>query len=121
MNNKRNYKIILLVCLFAFIFEEINFRVCIFYKLFKIPCVVCGLNRSIKALLKLHIMESIEYNILGIPMALGILMYMILGFFKKPSTVEIFLKEYRTIVIFISIILMIVTWNINIHNPVLYS
>jgi len=120
MKSKGNLRIIAFMCALVLLFNFMNIRICIFYNLFKIPCVGCGLTRSIKELLKLHIMDSIKYNILGIPIFIGIVTYIVLSFLNKTKDVNKVMNKYKVSLICISVILMIITWYINIHNPILY-
>lgn len=120
MKNRGNLKIIVLMCALVLLFDFMNMRICVFYNLFKIPCVGCGLTRSIKELLKLHIGDSIKYNILGIPIFISIVAYIVLSFLNKTKDVDKLMNKYKAVLIFISVILVIITWYININNPMLY-
>ena len=46
---------------------------CPIKKYLHFACPGCGLTRSIRALLNLNLLESIKYNVLGIPVAMGVL------------------------------------------------
>ena len=65
----RIYKIIVLLILFLFYYLIFvcNVRVpCLFKFMFHISCPMCGITRSIKALLDGDILLSLHYNLLGI-------------------------------------------------------
>ena len=105
--------IFLVLILFGFKFN------CPIKTIFHISCPGCGLTRSIKSLLDLHILNSLYYNILGIPLFLFfITSYLLMGIdiVKKRNYFSSFLiklsKYYKLI-----IILLIITFILNnIHK-----
>ena len=114
-------KVIILVFIIAMLLGMLKIRGCIFFNIFGIPCAGCGLTRSIKALLHFKILESIKYNILGIPLCIFGSVYTILYLFKKTSVVDTFLNRHSKVIIFISVAVFILVWTININNPILYK
>ena len=105
--------IFLVLILFGFKFN------CLIKTIFHISCPGCGLTRSITSLLDLHILDSLYYNILGIPLFLFfITSYLLMGIdiVKKRNYFSSFLiklsKYYKLI-----IILLIITFILNnIHK-----
>ena len=63
----------------SLVLNYFNIRICPFYNLFKIPCPGCGLTRSMLALFRLDIKESINANVLGIPL----LIFFLIGNIQK--------------------------------------
>jgi len=104
----------------AFILNVFDIRFCPFFNFFKIPCVGCGLTRSAMCFFNGNLIESIRYNILGIPITVCIIIYIIFFIIKKTDVIDYILLKNQNIIIIISIILIIVTWIININNPILY-
>ena len=117
----KKLKIIALVFVLAMFFTILDIRVCMFFNIFGIPCVGCGLTRAIKALLKFKILESIRYNILGIPICILGITYIILCLFKKDDIIDTFLRKHSKVIILISVVVCILAWIININNPILYT
>lgn len=100
-----------------------NIRICPFFYLFNIPCIGCGLTRSFKYLLKLDIIKSISYNILTIPIIIILLLTLILSIYEeitKKNIIDNLLIKYQKQIIIISIIIFVITFIININNPLLY-
>lgn len=112
-----------LVVPFFLLFYFLNIRICVFYNLFKIPCPGCGLSRAIIQALHLNIIESIKYNVLGIPV-IFFMITLVIGFYydykKQITTFNDFLKKYKLIFITIAIILTTISWIINLNNDLLY-
>ena len=88
---------------------------CIFKRFLHIPCPSCGLTRSIKAILKFNLIESFNYNILGIPVFLFIIfsvIFLIIDIIRNDDkyikNVFIFFGKYGLFIILLLIISMIV-------------
>lgn len=119
--NRNNYIIeIALILGLTFIFSILNIRICPFFYLFNIPCPGCGLTRSITFLLKGNIIESIKYNILGIPLVVCCTIYFIFSILKREYLIDRFLINRKKLIIIIIIITFIIVQLINIFNPRLY-
>lgn len=125
MNNKMKeffYFNIILVILIAltYIFK---IRICIFYNIFKIPCVGCGLSRGVISILNLDIQSALRYNFLSL---IIFITYIIVGIWyvydkkKNINSLEKFILKYKKIIIILTIILVIIGWIVNINNPLLY-
>lgn len=90
---------------------------CLFKKLTSIPCPACGLTRAFLELLKGNIISSFSYNILAVPVLIGMLVSMWLimeGFFKNqdlffPKMFSFFQKYYPFI-----FVLLFISWIVNI-------
>lgn len=104
----------------SLILNSFNIRVCIFYHLFKIPCPGCGLTRGFIELSHFHILKSLRYNILCIPILCFVILYSILFILKKEYLLSDFLNEHKAIIIALCSLLMIIVFIININNPLLY-
>lgn len=97
-----------------------NIRVCPFYFLFKIPCPGCGLSRGFIELFKLNFLGAVRYNILTIPLFLFLVFYFVLLLLKKQHLVDDFLKKHKVPVIILAAVLTVITFIINLNNPLLY-
>ena len=88
---------------------------CPIKKYLHFACPGCGLTRSIRALLNLNLLESIKYNLLGIPLVISIIiisMFLIKDIINNTNKVEkkvytIFEKNYKIILIIFVIITII--------------
>lgn len=97
----------------SLVLNYFNIRICPFYNLFKIPCPGCGLTRAMIALMHLDFKGSIEENILGIPLVLGLFLYSLLIIGNKEEKINIYLKKRKRVVIILNIILLGVSYYIN--------
>lgn len=116
MRKKLEYLIIIFIGSVSAILNYFGIRSCVFFNLTGCPCPGCGLTRSIINVFKLNIKKSISYNILGIPVLIFIISYI---FFRKK--LEIILKKYQKIIIPLIVILVIISWCINLQNKLLYE
>lgn len=105
-------KEIFLVLGLAFILSIFNIRFCPFFYIFKIPCPGCGLTRAFKLLIKGKIIQSLKFNILPIP-----ILIIVLSFILCPNFIK---KINNKIIFFLGFVLMIISFIINIFNPMLY-
>lgn len=112
----------LLLCFLILIFYHV--RICLFYNLFHIPCVGCGLTRAFESIIfKQDIVSSFKYNVLALPLLVIAIIYLIWtikDYIKKDNTLKIFLDKYKIIIIGISFLITIIVWIINLCNPLLY-
>ena len=78
-------------------------------------CPGCGLTRSIRVHLNLNLLESIKYNVLGIPLVISIIIisiFLIKDIINNTNNVEkkvykFFEKNYKIILIILVIITII--------------
>lgn len=107
------------IILIFLIYPEINIP-CIFKKIFHLPCPACGITRAFKLIFKLKIIESFSYNILAFPLLLTLIILFIINIIdiilKKKylnKILNIITKNY-----YIIIILLLVSWIINIYRNI---
>lgn len=112
------YSIVLIIGI-ALLLDFFDIRFCPFFHLFNIPCVGCGMTRAIKLIINGNILESLNYNLLPIPLLIVIVLYIILSKYYNLFLIKI-IKKYKKLIIFIAFIIMIIIWIININNPLLY-
>lgn len=119
----KNNKILELILLgvVSILFFTINIRICPFYYLFKIPCPGCGLTRGLFYILKLDFITATKYNVLSVPIAILILMFIIFKIIRKEVYITNVIKENQKLIIAITIIITIVSFVVNINNPLLYN
>ena len=119
---KRIINLIILVMGLLFIgivvLGKINVE-CLFKKMFHISCPGCGLTRSFRAILNLDFVSAFKYNILGIPLFILCIIYIILliidviiGSDKGNKLVLYIFSKYYILIICLFIISMIIN-NIN--------
>ena len=116
----KNLKVILVVIGLAFILNIFDIRFCPFFNIFNIPCPACGLTRAFKLIIQFRFIESLKYNILALPLVIFTFIYIILLITKRIDLLYSFLNKYKTVLIVITIIIMLIVWLININNPRLY-
>ena len=88
---------------------------CPIKKYLHFACPWCGLTRSIRALLNFNLIDSIKYNLLGIPLVISIIIisiFLIKDIINNTNKVEkkvytIFEKNYKIILIILVIITII--------------
>lgn len=93
---------------------------CVFKNIFHFPCPACGMTRAFIAILSLDFKTAISYNILSIPLFLIIIISFIINiidiiFNKKylDKITQLIIKHY-----YIIIILLILSWIINIYQNI---
>ncbi len=89
---------------------------CLFKKYLHIPCPGCGLTRSFKAIFKLDFINAFKYNILGIPLFISILLFLItyiISFIFKKDYINKLFKFYTKYSLII-IIFILISWIYNI-------
>ena len=112
MNRIKN-GIILIILISFLCFVAIVPVTCIIKSVTGIYCPACGMTRSFEAILHLHFLDSLWYNILGIPLFIFIIFSLIMlikdfmqnKFVYIPNLLNFFGKHY----IFIIILLLIST------------
>ena len=93
---------------------------CIFKKTFHIPCPSCGTTRAFNSILKLNINNAISYNLLSIPLFIILILIFIMTIVDLKSNktylnkiINLITKNY-----YIIILLLIISWIINIINNI---
>lgn len=104
----------------ALVLNYLNIIVCPFYNIIHIPCPGCGLSRAFNEILHLNFYASIQYNILGLPILLFVVFYLIATILGSEHYIKSFLLKHKKIVIFFIALICIVVEIINIRNPLLY-
>lgn len=124
---KENFKIFVFVLLVILIINFLNIRVCVFYNIFGIPCPACGMTRAFNRIFMLKFKESFDYNLLGVPLFIIINSYLIINFYsiiKNTDQINIyfedFFQKYRTALIIVSAVIVMLNWIRNLYNPLLY-
>lgn len=118
---KTNLIIIIIIGIYLIFIKIFNIRICLIYNLFHVPCPACGLTRSFFALLNGDIQLSFKYNILTIPIIIFFTFYFIFSFvddINNTNKLENFFKKYKFLIIPITIILVIISWSLNIYNAI---
>lgn len=111
------------ILLIIYLFYLNNFRVCLIYNIFHIPCPGCGLSRSTLYLLKGNFIKSLEYNILTIPLILFFIIgsiWSIIDIIIGENSLNIFLSKHKILLIVLCSIFAIVSLVKNLLNPLLY-
>ena len=67
-----------LFCLLCIITKFVSFPLCIIKNLFGFSCPGCGLTRGFISILKLDFKSATQYNVLSIPLFVGIVSYALL-------------------------------------------
>ncbi len=110
------YVFLILIFLFC-----LKFKIpCLSKTIFHIPCPACGLTRAFKCILKLQIISSFHYSIIGLPLFLIFLIILIVDIFDL-----IFKKEHLTKILkfitnhyFLIIIILLFSWFINLYRGI---
>ena len=114
------FNIILIILIIITYFFKI--RICIFYNIFKIPCVGCGLSRGVISILKFDILSAIRYNFLSIIiffLYILVILWCIYDKIKKVDTQQQFITKNKKVIIILAIILVVIGWIVNINNLIL--
>ena len=115
-----NKKIFMILIGLSFLLFILKIRICPFFNLFHIPCPGCGLTRSMILLFQGKWLESIRYNVLGIPLFVCCLIYLVAFIIKKNKYIDEFLFIHYHMVIVITTLIMIMVELINMNNVLLY-
>lgn len=119
ININRLCKVIVLVILLLFYyFVRIKGIVipCLFRNIFHMYCPMCGLTRSIMALLDGNIILSLRYNLLGIVLFLFIVINILLLVYDIIFNKKIIEYIYRIIGKYYILIIVILIINMIINN-----
>lgn len=111
--------VIFLLLGIALILNKYNIRLCPFFNLFKIPCPGCGMTRAVKLIFQGKFLDSFKYNILALPLIIALIIYVILYIIFRDK-LKALVNKYRSILITIAVIIMLISWIININNKLLY-
>lgn len=110
---------ILAFLLILFLSHTLKYE-CVFRKYFDFRCAGCGITRSFNELIHFHILESLYYNILTIPIIGSFIYYIYLNVKDiKNHTNDTFKtlikiwKKYYMIIIIIILITMLIN---NVHQ-----
>ena len=115
-----NKKIIIILLGLSLLLFMLDIRICPFFNLLHIPCPACGLTRAFVLFMQGRFIESIQYNILIIPIILGSIIYGIILLINKKKVFDDFLLKHQRLFICLALIMMIITEFININNDLLY-
>ena len=89
-----------------------NVSLCLVKNIFGISCFGCGLTRGFICILELDFKKATQYNVLSIPLFIGILLYMMLVFidiiFSKDYVewLEKILSKKYMLAVYISILII---------------
>ena len=110
---KRIYKVIVLLILLLFYYlvfiKNISIP-CLFKSAFHISCPMCGLTRSILALLSFNIGLSFYYNVFGIVVFMLFIVFILLLLFDiifNKNKIELFFNKIGRFYIVIIVMLMV--------------
>lgn len=120
---KKNKILILLsylgLILIFLLYTKLNIS-CLFKNMFNLPCPSCGMTRAFIAILSLKFQKAIYYNILSIPLFLILIIIFLTNLIdiiynKKylDKIIKLIIKNY-----YIIIILLIISWIINIYKHI---
>lgn len=116
-----NIVIILLGIVFTYIIVSgvINFN-CYFKTLFGIRCPGCGLTRSFRAILNFDFGLAFNYNILGIPLFIILIIITISlivdTIYNRNKTIEYIFEFFRKYYIIILLFIIVTTIINNVHG-----
>lgn len=118
----KNGILLILVGISLFMIFHFSLRPeCLFKKMTSIPCPACGLTRAYLEILKGNIIQSFSYNILAVPLFIGMLIsiwLIIEGFFKNQdlffSKMFSFFQKYDKFILF----LLLISWILNIMRQI---
>ena len=82
MKDKNIIKILAISGIFLPFFVFIYDIKCVFKTIFHIPCISCGLTRAFICIIHFDFINAIKYNVLSIPIFLGILLFYLLFVLK---------------------------------------
>lgn len=118
--DKNTARLLFMLAAAAFILHFMGIRVCPVYNLLHIPCPGCGITRASLLLLQGRVRESLRYNILPIPLAVLLLGYCTACMAGHKQTLDRLLQKYSLPLIIISGAAMLIVWQINRENILLY-
>lgn len=119
---KRVINLLILTTVIIFVWLMVSCTIhysCIFKRIFNICCPGCGLTRSFRCILNFDFIRAIKYNILGIPLFICSVIFIIIIIVDIIKNNDIGIKSimkifnnYYLIIIFILVITAIIN-NIN--------
>lgn len=119
---KRVINLLILTTVIIFVWLMVSGTIhysCIFKRIFNICCPGCGLTRSFRCILNFDFIRAIKYNILGIPLFICSVIFIIIIIVDIIKNNDIGIKSimkifnnYYLIIIFILVITAIIN-NIN--------
>ena len=118
-NNHRLYSLagaVFLFLLFFLLTEIVNgHSLCLFYNVFKIKCIGCGMTRAFISILYFDFADAVNYNLFSIPLFFGIVFYcalltvdILLGKELITSFESILSKKYMYPVYFVLFLTLII-------------
>ncbi len=126
-NSLRSIGVGFLLFVVLYILTKIfNCSLCPIKNLFGISCPGCGLTRAFICILKLDVVSAINYNILSIPLFLGICIYIIMLMFDVLLNTNIIRKTERFLLkkymypIYVIILFLSMYINTLLHSNVCY-
>lgn len=124
MRYLKQFFLINLVVLFVVILSNLfDFRLCVIYNIFKIPCPGCGMTRSFILMLKGDFVQALKYSIISPLIILLYIIVIIWNFFDYKTNKNTFMKytnKYKMIIIIVFAIIALIQWVINLNNSILY-
>lgn len=124
MKYLKNFIFINLIVLLLVILSSLfDFRICLIFNIFKIPCPGCGISRSFISLLKGDFLGSLQYNMMLpiiLVLYLTIIVWNIVDYKSKKDSFIKFTNKFKIPIIILFSILAIIQWVINLNNPLLY-
>lgn len=122
MKRFKSIFIIISILLIYLAIFKLNFRwECVFKKIFHISCPGCGLTRSFRCIFNLDLIGSIRYNILGIPIFIGIVISILIllkDIIRNENTLYKYIYNIVNKYYILIFILLIITMIINNINGV---
>lgn len=91
-NRSKNICILTILILFLFMIELIPVT-CIFKTVTGISCPACGMTRAFHAIMQLHLYEAFAFNILAIPVFIGIILAVVRLLYEIATNQYIFIPR----------------------------
>lgn len=89
---------------------------CLFKHIFNINCPACGLTRSFYAILDLNFINALNYNILGIPLFISIILIYIIYFIDLITKKDNLIRLYNKMIKYYHIIILVLILNTILNN-----
>ena len=115
----------MILCFLSALTKFLNIHICVIQNLFHIPCPGCGLTRGFLVIItKGDLVEAFKWNILSVPLFLWFVVsviWIIVDIIRKQETLISFISKKMNPYFYLSLgIVVIITWIINLNNPLLY-